>query len=94
MKPPRTEAELRALQRQSRTAFVAVYAITAASSLLFGILVLTVSRDNLTEIGRYLGWALMITGTIAMAMFQVARRRFDRYLSDLYAADAAGRSEA
>lgn len=85
--PPQTEAEVREAQRQIRATGYTLYIIVCFAFLGFGILIMTVSEDSLTELGRYLGWALIITGMLLVAAAPLIKRRFDRRLSSLHSRD-------
>jgi predicted permease len=60
-----------------------VYLIFALSTLAFGTLLLT----NLTNLGRYLAWALVGWSTLMALLATPAKSRLDHYLTRMQELD-------
>lgn len=84
LRPLRTAEEVRASRRQTRVVAYALYAIIVASSILFGLLLLFLGAPSLTNLGRYLAWALFIFGLLLFIAFPFIKRRLDLYLAHLH----------
>ena len=54
---------------------------------MIGTLILNVSPDNLTELGRYLAWALIGLGIVMTVLAPFARGGFNRYLAKMEESD-------
>jgi hypothetical protein len=87
LRPPRIADEMRASSRQTRLIALTIYATGVLSSLVIGTLILNVSPDNLTELGRYLAWALIGLGIVMTVLAPFARVGFNRYLAKMQESD-------
>jgi hypothetical protein len=94
LRPPNTEAEVRASQRQVRVVAYAVYASVVASSLVFGAIMLLLGQDNLTQLGRYLAWALIVLGLLLIIALPLIMRRLNLYLARLHEQDTQLRDKS
>ncbi|MCX7275789.1 MAG: hypothetical protein NTZ15_00455 [Burkholderiales bacterium] len=87
LSPPKTPEELKVALRQTRVAVYVSYLLLVVSAFSFAILLLTVSPSNLTDLGRYLAWALLTFGSLLLAAAPFLRRRFNQYLESAYRAE-------
>ena len=87
LRPPRTEEEVAASLRQARVSVYAIYCITLVASLGFGILLLSVARTTITDIGRYLAWLLVGVGVVMLILIPFGRKWFDGVLTRWHESD-------
>ena len=88
LRPERSDEDVRASIRQTKLAVFVLYGIFTLSSLLFGVLLLSTSGTNLTEVGRYLAWFLLAWGSLLLLLIPYGKPRLERYLIRLHSREA------
>jgi hypothetical protein len=86
LQAPRTLEEVRASQKQARTAGYLFYLIVTLFLLAYGLVVLALASAELTV--HRLGWAFVVIGALLIVLIPLAKRLFDGYLRRLHEADS------
>ncbi len=78
LRPPRSSEEHAATVRQAKLIAYLVFVVVTTALLAFGSLLFTAT--NLTSLGRFLAWTLLIAGAVAVVSAPLLKARVDRYL--------------
>jgi hypothetical protein len=82
LRPSKSTEEIRRSIRQAQFAVYTPYVLVILSSLAFGILLL-ITYDSVTEIGRVAVWVTFIIAAVLLLVAPVLKSRVDRYLKSL-----------
>lgn len=81
LSPPRSTEELRSSLRQTRIAVYVSYLLVVITSILFGaIVLLTASRDALTDAGSTLALTSISIGALLIILAPRLRKKFNKYI--------------